>query len=406
MTFQNALAECGIAYSCFLWSLISVKIYWKYKSETISCLCMGILLLFLPGVSFLICRFSFPVFFVKFVLFLFFFLIFYRMVRIAFSKKIFIYTAFTACAAYTEWIAAASGRFFLAHAALSAAFVTFCKYCLQDVSAFLLRDTQNRNIWMFLWSAPAAAGINVFRRSQREFDAVSFFDTTIPFLLLGLIVYLLYLSAKTSDQLSEIASDNRLLRLQMEQYRNLYEELEKTRRFLHDFRQHYAVFSELRKTGNMETAKDYLAEIPQEKMGNLLLICRNMPVNALLQFYVSEGNRIRAVFDWKIDLPEHISIPERDLCVLMGNLLENALHACALLPSEQRIIKCHTNCEHDPMILLLVENPYTESRPSIHTGEGIGLESVRKIVARYQGTMKVLREGGVFTVKILLQGKS
>ena len=103
------------------------------------------------------------------------------------------------------------------------------------------------------------------------------------------------------------------------------------------------------------------------------------------------------------------SVP--DLCVLLGNVIDNAIEGVSKLenPAERAIslqIRRATG-----LVLMTCDNPYAgtvrlreDGLPRTSKAEawkhGYGLKSVRLIAEKYGGTLTVGAEGGVFTVQI------
>ena len=120
--------------------------------------------------------------------------------------------------------------------------------------------------------------------------------------------------------------------------------------------------------------------------------------------------RLGVPVDWRLELPRQLAIPEADFCMMLGNLLENALHASQKLPPEQRQVKVLARMLSPAMLGLLVENRYDgvlKRQQGIlhstkHDGMGIGLVSIQTAVSRYGGSMTVETENGLFRVNILL----
>lgn len=68
-------------------------------------------------------------------------------------------------------------------------------------------------------------------------------------------------------------------------------------------------------------------------------ICANAAMDAIIGYYRMElqGSDINA--HWRIELPEKLPLSESDLCVVMGNLLENAVR-CAFRKGRESKHNC------------------------------------------------------------------
>ena len=107
-------------------------------------------------------------------------------------------------------------------------------------------------------------------------------------------------------------------------------------------------------------------------------------------------------------MPERLPIDEVDLCMMLGNLMENALHAVCALPIDALEVTVISSMISGAMLGLSVENSYVgdigrNGLPITRKrGHGIGLPSVAATVKRYNGTLSVTAKDGVFGVNILL----
>lgn len=106
---------------------------------------------------------------------------------------------------------------------------------------------------------------------------------------------------------------------------------------------------------------------------------------------------------------------ETDIVCLMSNLLDNACEAVEKLDSENRRIYLEIRSQDD-CLLIKTENLFrktvidsknrlrtTKSDTKLH---GHGINCMKSVVEKYQGTLQYHVEHGVFTMKILLQSSS
>lgn len=73
-----------------------------------------------------------------------------------------------------------------------------------------------------------------------------------------------------------------------------------------------------------------------------IMLCENYAANSVMSHYFSLAKeQSKVVADIKCDLPNDSGIDDVDLCVLLGNLFENAIEGCKTLPPELRKNKAH-----------------------------------------------------------------
>ncbi len=102
-------------------------------------------------------------------------------------------------------------------------------------------------------------------------------------------------------------------------------------------------------------------------------------------------------------------IDRLDLCVLIGNLLDNACEACSKL-SSGRYINLDFK-QRGNLLAIEMSNPYEgtvpkegETSKENKFGHGFGLRKVRAIAEKYGGTLEISSENNVFEASVLLVG--
>ena len=170
------------------------------------------------------------------------------------------------------------------------------------------------------------------------------------------------------------------------------------------------MISGLTEAGRLDELKSYLSQYESELSDARPTLCANAAVDALAGHYDYEARRQGIPVEWKLELPRFLPLPEADLCTILGNLLENALHASQKLPPEERQVKVLARMLSPAMMGLMVENRYDgvlkkQGRvlhSTKHDGQGIGLVSVETTVHRYNGNLTVETGGNVFRANVLL----
>ncbi|MGI6254445.1 MAG: GHKL domain-containing protein [Acutalibacter sp.] len=86
-------------------------------------------------------------------------------------------------------------------------------------------------------------------------------------------------------------------------------------------------------TGDREALGKYLQEYGMSSPADPgKPYCQNFALDTIFRYYGKKAGKTSIRFDTHLDLPQTLPIPEPDLCVVCGNLLENALEACEGLP--------------------------------------------------------------------------
>lgn len=218
------------------------------------------------------------------------------------------------------------------------------------------------------------------------------------------------LEANTRNQAME-----RLLQIQHDQYSMLQARIAENRRARHDFRQHLRVIQDCVKRGDLEDLKSYLAEYEKQFPSHSdHIYCNSYAVNAILAFYADKAENHSIRLDVKIQMSDTPVIPETEFCVLLGNLLENALDACQIGRSEsktsQPFIRVCAIQIGTSTLSITVDNtsvfkPTWINEKLVSTkaaGSGIGTESIRMIAEQYRGDARFDWKDGVFYASVML----
>lgn len=239
-------------------------------------------------------------------------------------------------------------------------------------------------------------------------------------LLCGLFAFLLFfciLFYRTVSLMLDYAAKeehNRFLEQQAEQYVTLHNHMEQTRRLRHDFRHFVHALSGLAEQGDLDSVKLYLRTYEQEQAAVLDMVrpfCKNAALNALFGHYMAMAQEAGIVTDWKIALPEPLTISELDLLSLLGNLLENAVAGCRTVPENQRRFSLSIQTMEADSLYIVSSNSFDghlvkESgnlRSSKGYGHGIGLYSIRTLAEKYDGMAQFSNTDTEFCMDVVLK---
>lgn len=230
------------------------------------------------------------------------------------------------------------------------------------------------------------------------------------FIITVIIYYLYYSITRYIKNNKEIEEKNIMLQIQTEQYNNLKELIMSNRRMKHDFKQHLIVIKNLIDEKNYDYLKKYVSEYINNMPSSIKSFTSCLPLNAILTHYEASFKQNSIRYDYDININDDIAINEMDLCVLLGNLLENSLLASLVIPINQRYIGIKLLKQSSNIVIIKVENKFDneiiirgeEFISTRHEESAFGLRSVRKIVEKYNGKIKITHEKPNFIVEIIL----
>ena len=172
-----------------------------------------------------------------------------------------------------------------------------------------------------------------------------------------------------------------------------------------------AVLSALAEREAWDELKGYLFQAADSVPADELNLCENPAVDGVAGRYSALSRQDDIPFFCQLDLPPELPVSEMDVCVVLQNLLENALEASRNAEG-QRYIRLRASIHGDNLVLLIVENPYSGQlierdgvfQSTKRTGVGVGLQSVAHIAEKNGGYCRFLYGNGVFTANVMLRG--
>ena len=189
----------------------------------------------------------------------------------------------------------------------------------------------------------------------------------------------------------------------------LRESQQKTRQYRHDLRHHMQYLSSCMENEKLEHAKEYIRGICSEiEDSKVTVYCENEAANLIFSAFAGRAKEQKVSMLVKAQISRNLHISESDLCVLLSNALENALHACNSLKNNTEDLVIEVSAfQKNQKLFLQIMNPcgsditFVQGIPvTEQPGHGIGVRSICALVERYEGiyTFEVL--DGKFILRI------
>ena len=178
----------------------------------------------------------------------------------------------------------------------------------------------------------------------------------------------------------------------------------------HDYHNHIQAMKAFLALGQKEEHAAYLQMLNDDLTGiDTLIKSGNVMVDAIVNSKMNVALSKAIQMNAKATVPENLNVPEVDLSVIIGNLLDNAIEACGLLPEEKRFIRLYIG-NHKEMLYVSVSNAsggvkkagrfYLSTKGS--DNHGFGLKRIDKIVEKHGGFVNRQDEEGVFATEVML----
>lgn len=269
-----------------------------------------------------------------------------------------------------------------------------------------------------------ALAISVFiERINYQFR---FTDVLSLFTQIGVLFFILSLgwiggnyackAIQATAEKTKLEVEVNLMELQLDVQRLQYETIMKNageiKKQHHDLRHQITAIKQYNDRGDTVGLNNYLGElisaIPVYKE---LTLCENLAVNAVALYYLSAAEQKGIHVQLKLHIPAHCGcVLDSDLCVIVGNLFENAVEACEKMTGDNRTIKLSSFVQYD-LLVIVVDNSFNGVLRqkngmfiSSKNGDfGTGISSVEAVAKKYGGMAKFEAHENLFSSSIYIQ---
>lgn len=274
--------------------------------------------------------------------------------------------------------------------------------------------------WLAILIIPLSTVIILITISQLSSEfSNSFLSALISlsiFCLFVINVLVFYLYDKLLNDL-KVRTDNLILSQQLEYYDKEFKHAnarqEEINRLAHDIKNHLISISGLASSETLPELKSYISSLQQDfNYEQTTAITDNATIDAILNYklYVAKSKDIQMGLD--VTIPSDVKLDAKDMCVLIGNLLDNSIEACEYLTPKDRKIFVTLKYKNGN-VLLSIRNSCNSKLVKNHNGvfysikddkanHGYGLKNIQNIVDKYDGDLEIANKDDIFAVSIIL----
>lgn len=210
-----------------------------------------------------------------------------------------------------------------------------------------------------------------------------------------------------------------ILEKQLDYQKNYYEKVinnyDEARKALHDMNNHMSVIKYFLENKDYKNMDDYIQSLSKRIVTNKdNNICSNKVINAICldkcDRCKKEGINIR--FD--IFINKKLNIDDLDLCIVLGNLIDNAIEACEKIKDKevQKVIQVSARIYLNQIyikVINLKSNKVEKINGKFLTSKkdkknhGIGLENVKEAVHKNNGEIEIKDCNNTFEVSLYMK---
>jgi len=243
-------------------------------------------------------------------------------------------------------------------------------------------------------------------------------------LLLAIVLLTITVAATMTyfilDKQARAVQENIAYRQQAEFYEAYLQEREidhlSSKILKHDHRQHLIYLLQALEESQVEKSisylKDMLQDIPLAKVAR----SNNLVIDSLLNYKHGQIERAGIELVTSIEVPQQVNVSDVDLCIILGNLLSNAIEATEQVTDVERVIKLTIRYKEGNNLGIRIENPYentlreggigrfasTKVNSKMH---GLGLYSVQRTIEKYNGMLRIDASEGKFVATVFVYGE-
>lgn len=197
-----------------------------------------------------------------------------------------------------------------------------------------------------------------------------------------------------------------LIEKQVREIQNMYRQV---RGWRHDYRNHIQNMKIQLAEKNYGKLDSYLSELAEDLAAvDTVIKTGNVMADAILNSKLRSAENLNVSLCVKANIPEKLAMSDVELCAVMGNLLDNAIEACAALSEEERFMRIYIG-QFKKQFYISVQNSAGKIKKqngkylSTKDGEhGYGLFRIDRIAKKYSGYVNRQNEDGIFATEIML----
>lgn len=198
-----------------------------------------------------------------------------------------------------------------------------------------------------------------------------------------------------------------LMKKYCDEVENMYT---KMRGWRHDYHNHIQAIQASMALGRNEEVNDYLRQLNDDltSVDNVLKSGRVM-VDAILNGKISIAAQNHIPVNAKAKIPDALKMNDVDLCIIIGNLMDNAIEENKKLDVSARFIRIYIGVKNT-YLYIAITNAAGKKREKAGTifpsgkgaGHGFGLSRTAGIVKKHDGLFTPASEDGGFTAEVLI----
>ncbi len=267
---------------------------------------------------------------------------------------------------------------------------------------------ESGNYWNAVWFVPIAMFLSCYFTAFGE-ELLDSLPQIIGRLFLFASTLCVCLGVKNSYlRTIEQLESKKQLEMQKVYYSELSDQVTQARQARHDMKHHMAAIQQFIDSDDKEGLQSYCYDFSKSQTGEVIPYTGSAAADGVLYHYGKIAKENGIDFELKGSIKSN-GISDVDLCVLLGNALDNAITGC-LTVEENRSI-CVISDSDDFTLSVLIANSF-DGKTQEENGEimsrkaenrkGVGINSMKKTCEKYGGSADISFDDSTFKIMFVL----
>jgi hypothetical protein len=238
----------------------------------------------------------------------------------------------------------------------------------------------------------------------------------LSLLLVFIIMFVLNNQRKAFIYKRDYEQAHLSLKMQFEQYQNLYQSQSELRSIRHDITNNLIAISGMLENGLVDDAINSIKAISSDVKRTADIIDTGIPaIDAVLNAKVARANESDIRIIYKIILENDLGIDQIDIAVIIASALDNAIEGILRSNDVAKSIFLNVKSGASDYIHIIVENFTTgtvnedfQTTKSDKINHGFGIARMRSIAEKYNGDIQPSydQHSGKFSLNVLLENRA
>ncbi len=279
----------------------------------------------------------------------------------------------------------------------------------------------SRTLFIPIFALPVSTILIIFVISKYAYslvDTISVAWVAVSVVLLVssniLVFYLFEKQLRQDEETKKSTLIQQQLRYQTQYFKELSDKYKLSNKTIHDTKNQLYAISAAIIESDFEIAKSKIDELCKNAAaGENAIRTGNDALDALINTKYNDNKELNIKFIHNIIFNAKTKIDNIDLCIIIGNALDNAIEACSKIDINiEKEIFLKIRQVNDNLAIEMT-NPTAQNIEQVNgklaSGKkekelhGFGMQSMEEIVNKYNGNLSYTQNHGLFTLKIYVQ---